>query len=1746
MPPEPLPWDRKDFFKEKKYERSDALGSVSRWRDSHHGSREFARWGSDEFRRPPGHGKQGAYQLLSEESGHGCTPSRSSDRMVEDDFCRQSVSRAEGKYSRNSRENKGSVKGHLWDTGDASVSSFGRQHDISAQRSVDDLLTYASHPHSDIENSSLDQLHLKDHHDKMDSVHGLATGHRYNKDHSLGSMAWKPLKWTRSSSLSSRSSGFSHSSSSKSIRANLDDSKPELQPRKTTPVQSSSGDAAEGVTTLTPFEDTYSKKKQRLGWGQGLAKYEKEKVEGPEETTGRIGLIACSNSPRTSSGPVPSLADKSPRITGLSECTSPATPSSVACSSSPGMDDKHYNKVLNIENDACNLGGSPSHACQNCVEGFSVVLENLEPNKLDDLNSKFADLLQAEDASSGDSSFMKSAALNKLMLLKSDVLKALEKTECEIDLYESELKSLCSEPKKAGSSLTMSKFLQGALEPCEEADVASKEFVRPSPLQLVSSDDMLVEVPLLCDGRLDAVNAETKDEDIYSPGTASSKSVEPVSSMSQISVSDMVKHDECSMQCEAIRPLADVPHYDDAMPLSDAESVLHSSIMAFNRESARKAYEVFNNLLPSDRHPTFSVGCSNLSSEHNNLIKEKLAMKKRLLKFKERVLTLKLRAFQHLWKEDLRLLSIRKHRAKSQKRFEVSSRTSHSGSQKHRSSIRSRFTSPGNLTLVPTTEIVDFAGKLLLDSQIKICRSSLRMPALVVDEKEKRLLRFVTSNGLVEDPCAVEKERALINPWTSKEKEIFMEMLSTFGKDFKRIASFLDHKTTADCIEFYYKNHKSESFGKIKKKLEFSNQGTNIPSSMYLVTSGKKWNREVNAASLDLLGAASVIAASADISSRVPQYCGGKLFLGYDHDMPRHDDCILEGSSSIDIIGNEKEAAAADVLAGICGALSSEAMSSCVTSSVDPGDGSQEWKCQKVSSTKGRPLTPEVSHTIDDDETCSDESCEEMDSMDWTDEEKSIFIQALRLYGKDFSKISRYVSTRSKDQCRIFFSKARKCLGLDLLYSGPGNEEVPVSCTNGGRSDTEDACVVEMESAICSTQSCSRMEVDLQASVTNINSEVSGHAEPTHLQTDHDRSSEKHVTEHLDQEDSEIKVENVVPDDCWALKEPVSILGSGNNSADPDVKIDATPEVVSSEDAARVDAALSAEPSVLLSGTVAFIGDRETGGKVEIHQTVIFKEESPSVGGQKELKQSKLNAAVELPVQCGSSEEPKIDSEERQHWSEKGLNDRQEASSGAEPISSASTSCCLIPDSSVKENCLPVTATDKRVKEDLISPATYQHQISLELLTSMQKPQAISWQQKENCPVSVGLDLPDSSVHYEKSRRGASSSALDLEVHDDKQQQKSATTDIYQQYMLSHNSLNRVDPVQILRGYPLQVLNKKEINGNAETKSSEKSAIVQNFSKMDRNSHCNQYLVQDLYNEKCTSSRFPHSVAELPLLPKSLEQSSIDHTRSHSLNGSETEEQSRRTGDVKLFGQILSHPSVPKPNPTSPENNEKGTSCKPSSNSLNFKFAPNHGIDGNAVTLKLDPNNHSGLEDIPTRSYGFWDGNRIQTGLSSLPDSAILLSKYPAAFIDYATSSCRMEKQPLPAVAKRNDRNMGCVSVFPTKDVNGTGGLTDYQVYRSYDGMKLQPFTVDVQRHDILTELQKRNGLDGLSSFQHQGRGAVGMNVVGGGILVGGSCTGVSDPVAAIKMHYATSERYGGQSGSTRDDKSWHGGDIGR
>lgn len=293
-----------------------------------------------------GHGKQGGWHLYPEESAHGFMVSRSSEKILEDDSGRPSGSRGEGKYSRNGRENRGSFgqrdwRCHSWET--SSPNGPGRLNETNDQRLADGMMNcHSSQPHSEYVNSR-DQSQSRDQHNKS-GTNGLgSTGQRVERENSLGSIEWKPIKWTRSGSLSSRGS-FSHSNSSKSIGLESNETKTEMHPKNLTPIQSPSGDATACVTSSASFEETNSRKKPRLGWGEGLAKYEKKKVEGPDDSAIKNGTVNSGNNLEANHSNPVILADKNPQVAGSSDCASPATPSSVACSSSPG------NSHLNLLN----------------------------------------------------------------------------------------------------------------------------------------------------------------------------------------------------------------------------------------------------------------------------------------------------------------------------------------------------------------------------------------------------------------------------------------------------------------------------------------------------------------------------------------------------------------------------------------------------------------------------------------------------------------------------------------------------------------------------------------------------------------------------------------------------------------------------------------------------------------------------------------------------------------------------------------------------------------------------------------------------------------------------------------------------------------------------------------------------------------------------------------------------------------------------------------------------------------------------------------------------------------------------------------------------------------------------------------------------------------------------------------------------------------------------------------------------
>ncbi|KAH6784202.1 hypothetical protein C2S52_009161 [Perilla frutescens var. hirtella] len=1705
MPPEPLPWDRKDFRKHDRSASDARLGAGGlggggggpphKWREQQHHPHAPAsyhqqqRWYSD-FRSPrllpPGHNKQGGWPMYSEDTGRGFMPlgSRYAGRNLEDENCRPFGFRGDGRYSRNNRENRGFFtqkdwKAPSWEP--AAVPNAPREPiaEVNNLRSIENTQpcdnrsgrsSYASHPLSSVSLSDQSQsLFLVEEKNGGTTDEMTDKVQESEKENCLESGDWEPLKRSRVSSLSTRSSCISHSTSAKSLGLDSIEVLAEVQPENATLDQSPSVDVA-CVRSNAPAQsdETGSRKKPRLGWGEGLAKYEKKKVEGPEDGTSKNELDLSAISSESPLSQSANLLEKSPILESFWDCASPATPSSAACSSSPGVVEEKSVKDTNVDQDTANVSCFPIIASLGHYGGPTLNLENLELESIANLSSLINELVQPNAPNSAETGYMQTTSMNKLLVWKVGILKALEMTESEIESLETEFKSLIDESEIHCSHPASPRSLAGEQQskPCEVLDSASICGVWQDTSQIVSSGEMIVkDAPVGLDGG----HVLSKDENIDSPGSATSKfvDVQPAifhskkakfsegaknvdvgnfGGLDEKCLKNIFSYQESSAYVNNL-VLNGHTSCEDLVGISKVYCNVDSirdSILSSNREAVGRALEQLNKLLP--QQCLFGSSIESIVSMQRNSsgVKEKFLKRKQFLQFKEKVLTLKFKVFQHFWKEG-RLVSIKTLRGKARKKVDPCP----NGQKRNRSRVSSYAGGP---QAVPADEVIKFVNDFLSQLAFKPYRNTLKMPTLILD-KQVKLSRFISNNGLVEDPCAVEKERSMMNPWTAVETEIFMEKLAAFGKDFRKIASFLDHRTVADCIEFYYKNHKSKCFEETRNNYGFVKQRKS--QTTYLVASGKRRNPELNAASLDILGAASEIVAKIGDGIDIWQKCPSRSSFGVSNSCgaPGIVDHLLKGSNSMDVDNDERETEAADVLAGICGSLSSEAMSSSITSSVDLGDSHQDPRCPRICPSIKRPSAHEV--TQDADGEFSDESCGELNPCDWSDEEKSIFIQAMSSYGKDFVMVSQCVRTKSMDQCKVFFSKAKKCLGLDLIQPGAGTASGDV---DGGGSDIDDGCAMETCSDICNNGSECDMREDFSPPGMKLNHE----SDMVNMVPDFKTSKGNKGLGPLDSTTARLLLENSSTVGSNGDYKPVTDFnkhGEGQNGTDD------------------ISFVPVQEPQ-----TVAVDSNIESEQRVEKEENLGMAHQSNEVENRSSVKVSDGYCAEEN--QCQGPLLP----EDNLCGRDANSNDVNDITSGIrgekfEPQIAGSVSHASI---DAHSSAQVDKKSDNPKKADVGTCSAENSRVG-SLLQNGRLASATS---------STLFSVP---IKYKKTPNHSPLLPVDASRVNDTHSQNIVSTGDSQQHLPSY-SLNSTESFQILQGYPVSLQTVKGTNGDV---SCEKLTPLPNVPVRDENLNSDRhadFLLQRYKEARQSNVAFP------PL------ERGRDHSRSQSGSLS-VGEKTPRNGDVKLFGKILSS-SQQKPNESAEDNSSRDHRIR--LESLNLKVSSEQKASFDFRQSKLDCNNYVPAENMPVRRFGFWDGNRIQTGtpLSPMPDSALLLAKYPAAFSNFALPSLH-----------------GAIRSRDSPIVDGMSAFRDYQGSRNRE---MQPCSIDMKQpqDDVLAEneIQRRNVFNVASGIHVAGRG---------GVLFGGQCSSLSDPVAAIKMHYAKAEQHRTQGGSAVDDDRW-------
>jgi nuclear receptor co-repressor 1 len=821
------------------------------------------------------------------------------------------------------------------------------------------------------------------------------------------------------------------------------------------------------------------------------------------------------------------------------------------------------------------------------------------------------------------------------------------------------------------------------------------------------------------------------------------------------------------------------------------------------------------------------------------------------------------------------------------------------------------FFAAGNLSTFSTPEMSDVACKLFSEFQIKRCRNYLKMPALIIDEREKECLRFVSKNGLVDDPVLVEKERVMINPWTQEEKEIFMEMLAKFGKNFSKISSFLAHKTTADCVEFYYKHHKSDSFREVKKLLDCRQQQQ--PASNFLgAKSGQKWNPEANAASLDMLGVASVVAAHGlEYANRVEKISAKSLIRtthGPNVSFAAKKSSDRECTDNVPL--HERESVAADVLAGICGTLSPEGMGSCITSSADPGQKIRMTRMEHV-------LAPEIDRSIDDEDTLSDQECE-VDPVDWNDDEKSIFIEAMNNYGKDFARISSCVKSKSYEQCKVFFSKARKSLGLDLIHQGAPDVSMPTSDTNGGRSDTDEACTAGMDSAICSTQSCSKIEKDVCPTEKAIGVIFT-------------MQSEINMKNGFDVIDVKTEVDEKKADKSCSVVDHGRFNEGTHQAACGTIDINCPESTEKLQEKDDVVDQVNAQNNIV------------TSSSPEQAMTV-----HPEVGSSLQSVEV-LHQTNKAPSGCGT------DASRMEECSNHALDNklRKAGNSGA--------SACIASDISTKDNVHLANMTDASTISPAFAPS-YQHPVPVDMPPTKPKPLVTPLTPKDLMPVQFSSAVPDpTAIRFD----GIAS--ITMPNFDDSGNRVSSALgakDMSKYPAFKDPTGNQHDTLFCnVDGYTnhltteLPFFSERTASGTVSTSQTDRFTLTK-----FQNGRSSSLGLSN------TSDGVQWARKHEEVLHGSLR--SCTHNTS-----SEGDEQQKRPGDVKLFGKILSHQSsLQSPAPPCNGNKSKAPSPNIDISSVRLLNSPRDRV----VCSSRPGITHLGLEERTAKSYGHLDGSTTQ------------------------------------------------------------------------------------------------------------------------------------------------------------------------
>lgn len=245
---------------------------------------------------------------------------------------------------------------------------------------------------------------------------------------------------------------------------------------------------------------------------------------------------------------------------------------------------------------------------------------------------------------------------------------------------------------------------------------------------------------------------------------------------------------------------------------------------------------------------------------------------------------------------------------------------------------------------------------------------------------------FVDNNGLVDDPLELERQAKWKNMWTDEEKEIFLKKFLMFPKNFSKIASYLDQKSTQDVVLYYYANKRTLDLKKLVTEQQ-AKKASRTPGGRKTITTS---------------GGGNLLTQNINANANNPPTIMPGSYWTLDSPLQRrmrlasvnYNENVIEQKGSASSASNNSSRRPT-----ILGANS--------------GYQGLNQQDQAANQQPGQGVNPSQPQ-------------QQENEAKWTEQEKEQFAEALDKFGPDFKAISAFLSTKNFFQCKNYYHNFKK------------------------------------------------------------------------------------------------------------------------------------------------------------------------------------------------------------------------------------------------------------------------------------------------------------------------------------------------------------------------------------------------------------------------------------------------------------------------------------------------------------------------------------------------------------------------------------------------------------------------------------------------------------------------------------------------------------------------------------------------